>query len=82
MQAIHDCHKALHKRGVARIATDIRVGTRTDREIQPGTGNKHKVERVRNILSLDETKLGDPSKFDRAEEVLASASALAQAKFI
>ncbi|KAJ7583027.1 hypothetical protein C8J56DRAFT_956364 [Mycena floridula] len=50
-QAIHDCHAALHDAGVPRIATDIRIGTRTDREIQPGTGNANKVTRVEQILA-------------------------------
>ncbi|KAJ2913730.1 hypothetical protein MD484_g6693, partial [Candolleomyces efflorescens] len=50
-QAIHDCHAAVHARGVARIATDIRIGTRTDRDILPGDGNDHKVRRVQEILA-------------------------------
>lgn len=51
MQAIHDCHKAVHARGAPRIATDIRIGTRTDRTIPPGTGNVGKVMRVEQILA-------------------------------
>ena len=30
--AIKKCHKHLHKMGVARISTTLRIGTRTDRE--------------------------------------------------
>ena len=50
MQAIHDCHAAVHAKGAPRIATDIRIGTRVDREIAPGTGNESKVQRVEEIL--------------------------------
>jgi uncharacterized protein (TIGR00106 family) len=32
MQAIKDCHQALHYMGVPRISTTIRLGTRVDRE--------------------------------------------------
>ncbi|KAK7034050.1 UPF0045 protein M15 [Paramarasmius palmivorus] len=53
-RAIHDCHAAVHAKGAPRIATDIRIGTRVDREIKPGTGNEGKVERVREILEKDE----------------------------
>ncbi|KAF8559695.1 YkoF-like protein [Imleria badia] len=49
-KAIYDCHAAVHTNGVSRIATDIRIGTRTDREIVPGEGNKGKVQRVQEIL--------------------------------
>ncbi|TBU50319.1 hypothetical protein BD309DRAFT_908126 [Dichomitus squalens] len=50
VQAIHDCHAAVHAKGASRIATDIRIGTRVDREIPPGTGNESKVQRVEEIL--------------------------------
>ena len=53
MQAIHDCHAAVHAKGAPRIATDIRIGTRVDREIAPGTGNQGKVQRVHDILAKD-----------------------------
>ncbi|SJL00778.1 related to cell wall biogenesis protein Ecm15 [Armillaria ostoyae] len=53
-KAIHDCHAAVHAQGIPRIATDIRIGTRTDQAIAPGTGNKHKVERVEQILAAKE----------------------------
>jgi uncharacterized protein (TIGR00106 family) len=32
MQAIKECHEALHEMGVPRISSTIRLGTRTDRE--------------------------------------------------
>jgi len=50
-RAIRDCHAAVHARGALRIATDIRIGTRTDRVIAPGSGNAGKVQRVENILA-------------------------------
>ncbi|KAJ7286165.1 YkoF-like protein [Mycena rebaudengoi] len=52
-QAIHDCHAAVHARGIPRVATDIRIGTRIDRRIAPGTGNDGKVRRVEEILEKD-----------------------------
>ncbi|EIW60237.1 uncharacterized protein TRAVEDRAFT_27893 [Trametes versicolor FP-101664 SS1] len=55
MQAIHACHAAVHAKGAPRIATDIRIGTRVDREIAPGTGNEGKVKRVEDILAKDAT---------------------------
>jgi uncharacterized protein YqgV (UPF0045/DUF77 family) len=51
MEAIHDCHAAVHAMGAPRIATDVRVGTRVDREILPGEGNAGKVKRVEEILA-------------------------------
>ena len=42
--------------GAPRIATDIRIGTRVDREIIPGTGNESKVKRVEEILAQDAAK--------------------------
>ncbi|KAL7283689.1 hypothetical protein ACG7TL_003125 [Trametes sanguinea] len=54
MQAIHACHAAVHAKGAPRIATDIRIGTRVDREIAPGTGNEGKVKRVEEILAKDQ----------------------------
>lgn len=32
MQAIKECHEALHKMGVPRISSTVRLGTRVDRE--------------------------------------------------
>ncbi|KAF7295484.1 DUF77-domain-containing protein [Mycena indigotica] len=57
-QAIHDCHAAVHEKGALRIATDIRIGTRTDREVAsvPGGLNEAKVKRVEEILAKDGSK--------------------------
>ncbi|EJU05270.1 MTH1187/YkoF-like protein [Dacryopinax primogenitus] len=51
--AIGDCHLAVHKQGAPRIATDIRIGTRTDKVLAPGTGNESKLRRVQEILAAD-----------------------------
>jgi uncharacterized protein (TIGR00106 family) len=32
MAAVKECHQVLHKMGVPRISSTIRLGTRTDRE--------------------------------------------------
>lgn len=50
-KAIHDCHAAVHAKGAPRIATDIRIGTRVDKAVAPGTGNDSKVARVERILA-------------------------------
>ncbi|WVO18300.1 hypothetical protein L204_106015 [Cryptococcus depauperatus] len=50
VKVIGDCHKAVHAMGTPRIATDIRIGTRTDKEISSG-GNDGKVKRVEEILA-------------------------------
>ena len=55
-KAMHDCHAAVHAMGAPRIATDIRIGTRVDREIETGTGNESKVKRVEEILAKDTVK--------------------------
>lgn len=52
-QAIHDCHAAIHAMGAPRIATDVRIGTRIDREIAAGKGNEGKVKRVEAILAAE-----------------------------
>lgn len=52
-KAIHDCHVAVHAKGALRIATDVRIGTRVDKNITPGEGNDHKVARVLEILARD-----------------------------
>ncbi|KAG1724956.1 YkoF-like protein [Suillus paluster] len=52
-KAIHDCHAAVHAKGAPRVATDIRIGTRVDRDILAGDGNDHKVRRVEEILARD-----------------------------
>ena len=53
-KAIHDCHAAVHAKGAPRVATDIRIGTRVDRDIAPGTGNESKLKRVQDILAKDD----------------------------
>lgn len=53
LNAIHACHVAIHDKGAPRIATDIRIGTRIDREIEVGQGNEGKVRRVEDILSQE-----------------------------
>ncbi|KAG6814584.1 hypothetical protein H0H92_000113 [Tricholoma furcatifolium] len=53
-QAIHDCHAAVHKQGAPRVATDIRIGTRVDRDLSSGGGNEGKVKRVEDILAQDQ----------------------------
>jgi hypothetical protein len=40
--------------GTPRIATDIRIGTRTDKQIADGQGNLGKVSRVEGILAKDQ----------------------------
>ena len=52
-QAIHDCHAAVHAKGALRVATDIRIGTRVDRDIPVGEGNDLKVKRVEGILAAE-----------------------------
>ncbi|KAI0086230.1 hypothetical protein BDY19DRAFT_962075 [Irpex rosettiformis] len=52
-KAIHDCHAAVHAKGAPRIATDVRIGTRVDKNIEPGTGNDSKLQRVQDILAKD-----------------------------
>ncbi|KAF9030694.1 hypothetical protein BDZ89DRAFT_1064475 [Hymenopellis radicata] len=47
--AIRACHEAVHAQGIPRIATDIRIGTRTDRPAD-GKVNEGKVKRVEEIL--------------------------------
>ncbi|GHJ83807.1 hypothetical protein NliqN6_0209 [Naganishia liquefaciens] len=53
MDAIKACHEAVHAMGTPRIATDIRIGTRVDKEISKG-GNSGKVSRVEEILAKDQ----------------------------
>lgn len=46
IQAIKTCHETLHRMGVPRIATQIKIGTRTDRTQKM----RDKVESVRGKL--------------------------------
>ena len=60
-QAIHDCHAAVHAKGAPRIATDIRIGTRSQPrpDTVPGEGeNERKLRRVGDILGKDQ--VGSP----------------------
>lgn len=50
--------------GTPRIATDIRIGTRTDKQIASGQGNLGKVGRVEEILAA-----GGSSQEEGAERV-------------
>ncbi|KAG6862075.1 hypothetical protein C0995_007205 [Termitomyces sp. Mi166 len=52
-KAIHDCHAAVHAQGAPRVATDIRIGTRVDRDLSSGGGNDAKVKRVQEILAKE-----------------------------
>ena len=56
MSVIHACHTAVHAQGAPRVATDIRIGTRTDRETPIGTGNEGKVKRVEEILAQGQSE--------------------------
>ncbi|KAG8832238.1 hypothetical protein FRC17_001686 [Serendipita sp. 399] len=49
-KAIQECHRAVHELGAPRIATDIRIGTRIDKTLTPGTANDEKLARVQEIL--------------------------------
>jgi hypothetical protein len=50
-QAIQDCHRAVHDMGAGRIATDVRIGTRTDRDVPNSGLNERKVQRVEEVLN-------------------------------
>ncbi|SOV08768.1 related to UPF0045 protein sll0230 [Ustilago sp. UG-2017a] len=55
-KAIELCHEAVHRLGAQRIATDIRIGTRTDKPAptQDGqTENQRKKQSVIQRLSQD-----------------------------
>ncbi|KAE9974791.1 hypothetical protein BLS_002903 [Venturia inaequalis] len=50
MKVIGQCHAMLHERGVLRIQSDIRVGTRTDKKQK----FEDKVKKVESLLAKDE----------------------------
>ncbi|KAI0306298.1 hypothetical protein B0F90DRAFT_1622978, partial [Multifurca ochricompacta] len=55
-QAIHDCHAVVHAKGAPRIATDIRIGTRSQPRLDPVPHegeNERKLRRVKDILGKD-----------------------------
>jgi uncharacterized protein YqgV (UPF0045/DUF77 family) len=49
MKVIGQCHAMLHERGVLRIQSDIRVGTRTDKKQH----FEDKVKKVESLLAKD-----------------------------
>jgi uncharacterized protein (TIGR00106 family) len=49
MRVIGQCHAMLHERGVLRIQSDIRVGTRTDKKQH----FEDKVKKVESLLAED-----------------------------
>lgn len=49
MRAIGGAHQCLHETGVVRIASDIRVGTRTDK----AQTSQQKVDSVQDFLATD-----------------------------
>lgn len=50
MKVIGQCHALLHARGVVRIQSDIRVGSRTDKK----QGFEDKVKAVERLLAEDD----------------------------
>jgi uncharacterized protein (TIGR00106 family) len=52
MRVIGQCHAQLHRNGIVRIQSDVRVGTRTDK-VQ---GMKDKVDVVERLLKEGEGK--------------------------
>lgn len=50
MKVIGQCHSMLHERGVLRIQSDIRVGTRTDKKQR----FEDKVKKVESLLAKDD----------------------------
>jgi uncharacterized protein (TIGR00106 family) len=56
MQAIKTCHERLHEMGVPRIATQIKIGTRTDREQKMA----EKIVSVRAKMEKDSTTAQRP----------------------
>ncbi|KZV85538.1 YkoF-like protein [Exidia glandulosa HHB12029] len=59
--AIQQCHAAVHAKGAPRIATDIRIGTRTDRAPHVGEMNDRKLTRVQDILAENASAPGATS---------------------
>lgn len=50
MEIIGQCHSMLHANGIARVQTDIRVGSRTDKK----QSAEEKVKAVEKLLTEDE----------------------------
>ncbi|CAL1705533.1 unnamed protein product [Somion occarium] len=53
VKAVQECHVAVHAKGAPRIHTDLRIGTRVDHKIVPGTGIENQVKRVEEILAKE-----------------------------
>ncbi|GAA5947286.1 hypothetical protein JCM3765_001607 [Sporobolomyces pararoseus] len=51
-KAIELCHEAVHKMGCPRVATDIRIGTRTDKK----GSMEDKVNAVKEILEKEKAE--------------------------
>lgn len=49
MRVIGQAHVMLHEQGIARIQTDVRVGSRTDKR----QGFEEKVKAVEDLLAKD-----------------------------
>lgn len=49
MRVIGQCHALLHRNGVVRIQSDVRIGTRTDKK----QGFQDKVDKVEQLLRED-----------------------------
>ncbi|KAG5658710.1 hypothetical protein KAF25_007263 [Fusarium avenaceum] len=52
MAAVGKAHAVVHRRGVVRVQSSMRVGSRTDKKQTA----ESKVQRVENILAKDESK--------------------------
>jgi len=55
MRVIGQCHAHLHARGVVRIQSDIRIGSRTDKH----QTFRDKVDAVEKLLAKDQEPAGD-----------------------
>lgn len=62
-EAIEKCHEAVHEKGIPRISTDIRIGTRTDKS-SAGAGKSTKQEESKQENKIHQTQVAasQPSK--------------------
>ncbi|CDR43184.1 RHTO0S07e09230g1_1 [Rhodotorula toruloides] len=51
MKVIEECHEAVHAMGCPRVATDIRIGTRVDKQ----GSLQAKIDSVKELLSKDQS---------------------------
>lgn len=58
MKAIHDCHAAVHQQGAPRIATDIRIGTRSSSNVPIEGENARKLASVQRRLGKEPASAG------------------------